>query len=110
MDVTTTTLPTHSVVRCAGRLNMLAAPGLRRTVQDALAAGPPRVVLDLGGVGFLDSSGLGALIGGLKDARNRGGDLRIAGVSDQVRAVLKLTNMDRVLRPYPDAEAAADGW
>ena len=65
-------------------------------------------MVDLGGTEFVDSSGLGALIGGLKVARLAGGDLRIAASTDAVRKVLKLTNLDRVLRDYPTPESAFD--
>ena len=54
--------------------------------------------------------GLGALIAGLKRTRQSGGDLRIAAAGDQVETVLRLTNLDRVLRPHPSVEAASDGW
>ena len=74
------------------------------------AAGKARLVVDLHAVDFIDSSGLGALIGGLKPARQQGGDLRIAAAGDQVRAVLKLTNLDRILSPYATVEEALHGW
>jgi anti-sigma B factor antagonist len=67
-------------------------------------------VVDLSGVEFIDSSGLGALIGELKKARQAGGDLRISGVTDQVATVLRLTNLDRVLRPYADVQTATSDW
>ncbi|WP_298459140.1 STAS domain-containing protein [uncultured Cellulomonas sp.] len=89
------------VVRPAGRLNMVAAPALREVVDRVVAEGRTHVVLDLGATTFVDSSGLGALIAGLKTARAAGGDLRVAAVPAQVLAVLSLTNLDRVLRPYP---------
>ena len=55
---------------------------------------------------LLDVSGLGALIGCLKAARQAGGDLRIAAVQPQVRMVLELTSMDKVLTAYPSVEEA----
>ena len=66
-----------AVLRCDGRLNMVAAPALRSAIEHAVDGGAPRVVVDLAGAGFVDSSGLGALIAGLKKARQAGGDLRI---------------------------------
>ena len=95
-----------AVVRVEGRLNMVAAPELRDVVAAAVAGGRPRVVVDLAGVEFMDSSGLGALIASLKTARQAGGDLRIAAVNEQVALVLQLSNLDRILKPYPDADAA----
>jgi anti-sigma B factor antagonist len=98
----------YTVVGLTGRLDMAEAPALRETVAQIVAGGPRRVVLDLGGVPFMDSSGLGALIGCLKISRQAGGDLRIAGVGPRVRMVLELTSMHRVLPPY-DSPAAAFG-
>jgi anti-sigma B factor antagonist len=56
----------------------------------------------------MDSSGLGALVGCLKSARQAGGDLRIAAPSAQVLMVLKLSNIDRILRPYDDVSTVFD--
>lgn len=95
-----------AVVRVEGRLTMATAAGLRSAVAEAVDAGRPRLVLDMAGCSFLDSSGLGAVIGGLKAARQAGGDLRLARPTPQVTTVLELTNLDRVLRPYPTVEAA----
>ena len=98
------------VIRSAGRLNMAAAPRLREVVAECAADGRSRVVIDLSAITFIDSSGLGALIGGLKTARQADGDLRIAAPTEQVATVLGLTNLDRVLRPYPTVEDALDAW
>lgn len=98
------------VVRSAGRLNMAAAPQLRAVVAECAAAGQSRIVVDLSAITFIDSSGLGALIGGLKTARQADGDLRIAAPAEQVATVLGLTNLDRVLRPFPTVEDAIDAW
>jgi anti-sigma B factor antagonist len=111
MDVTTDM--THggvTVVRPQGRLNMAAAPQLRAVLSDLAADGRARIVVDLSAVTFIDSSGLGALIGGLKQARQSDGDLRIAAPTEQVLTVLGLTNLDRVLRPHQSVDEAADGW
>ncbi|TFD61517.1 anti-sigma factor antagonist [Cryobacterium suzukii] len=98
-----------AVVHIAGRLNMVTAPRLREVVAASVAAGQNRVAVDLSDVDFIDSSGLGALIGGLKTARQAGGDLRIAAPNEQVRLVLQLTNMERVLTAYPAASDAFHG-
>lgn len=95
-----------AVLKLDGKLNMVSAPHLRQEVHSAVAAGNSKVVIDLSAVDFIDSSGLGALINGLKSTRQAGGDLRIAGPTEQVRLVLELTNMDRVLNAYETAETA----
>lgn len=101
--------PTSAVVRPHGRLNMVAAPALRSLVAEVVAAGHSMIVVDLAETVFMDSSGLGALIAGLKSARQAGGDLRIACATEQVLTVLDLTNLSRVLRPHESVESAFDG-
>ena len=99
-----------AVLQPTGRLNMVAAPAFKNMVEDTVASGQTRIVVDLGQVTFIDSSGLGALIAGLKATRQAGGDLRIADVPEQVLTVLRLTNLDRVLRAHPSVADASHDW
>lgn len=98
--------PDLGIIRVEGRLNMVTAPEFRETVVSAVSAGLIRLVIDLTNVTFMDSSGLGAVIGALKTARASGGDLRIAGAGEQVSMVLQLSNVDRILKPYANPETA----
>jgi anti-sigma B factor antagonist len=110
IELDTTQAADVAVVRPLGRLTMVHAADLREVVSGAVQDGRTRVVVDLGDCEFMDSSGLGAVVGGLKQARQAGGDLRIAGLQPQVMTVLQLTNLDRVLHPYGSvAEALRDG-
>ncbi|MFF0989394.1 STAS domain-containing protein [Kocuria nitroreducens] len=106
MQFTIDQKPRFAHITGTGRLNMVGAPELREVVAKVVGEGSTHVVVDLGGTEFMDSSGLGALIGCLKLARQAGGDLRIANVRPQVRMVLELTSMHRVLNPYDTADAA----
>jgi anti-sigma B factor antagonist len=101
---------THVVLSPEGKFNLVAAPPLKERIDDLVATGKNHLVVDLAAVDFIDSSGLGALIGGLKAARQAGGDLRIAGAATQVQAVLKLTNLDRILTPFASVDEALHGW
>ena len=95
-----------AVVRLAGRLDLSAAADVKQRLLETVVAGHPRLVVDIGEVTFIDSSGLGALIGGLKAARIAGGSLCIARAGEQARLILDLTTLDRVLRSYPTVEEA----
>jgi anti-anti-sigma factor len=99
-----------AVLQPAGRLNMVAAPALKSQIEESVGSGRDRIVVDFSDVVFIDSSGLGALIAGLKATRQAGGDLRIAHVPEQVMTVLRLTNLDRVLRAHPTVADASDEW
>lgn len=96
------------VLRPEGRLNMVVAPDLREQLHDLVRSGSTRLVVDLSAVDTMDASGLGALISGLKAARQAGGDLRIASPGEQATAVLELTNLNRVLKAYESADNAFD--
>lgn len=110
MKISRHDLPDGGVVLALhGRLNMVSTGSLREAVQNVVDGGSARIVIDLSGVDFVDSSGLGALVSGLKTTRQAGGDLRIACANDQVRLVLGLTNLERVLTPYETVEVAYAG-
>ncbi len=96
-----------AVISVRGRLSAVNVAELRSAVADAVDEGWVQVMLDLSGVDFIDSSGLGAVVSGLKNARQAGGDLRLVAPAPQVMMILKLTNLDQILSVYPTVEAAA---
>jgi len=74
----------------AGEIDHDAAQNLRIQLDDALLTRTPRtLVLDLGGVGFMDSSGVGLILGRQRCARSLGGTLRIQHAPEQLRRVLQ---------------------
>lgn len=95
-----------TVLTAVGDLDVGSAPSLRATIIEHLPRADGHLVLDLAGVHFIDSMGLGALIGGLKRARAQGGDLRLAAPSDAVARILELTRLDRAFVVGDDVEAA----
>jgi anti-sigma B factor antagonist len=99
---------TGTVVEVTGDLDMSTAPQLRDRLQELTNGGARLVVVDLTGVGFLDSSALGALVVAFKDLREQGGWLRLAGVRPLVRRVLSITSVDRVIEIFDTAEDAED--
>jgi anti-sigma B factor antagonist len=90
----------------SGRLDVTGAPTLKDAISDAVKDGQPRLVIDMEGVSFVDSTGLGSVIAALKLVRNSKGDLRLAAPNQQVRVVLELTTLDRVFPYYATVEDA----
>jgi anti-sigma B factor antagonist len=81
----------------AGELDVDAAPSLLAAVVEQLEAGATEVVLDLSGVSFIDSSGLGALVGCWRRVKNAGATLIMANPGEDVRMTLEITGLDQIL-------------
>ena len=89
------------VVAVAGELDLSTAPDLQRRLTSAIDAGRTRVAVDMRQVSFMDSSALGVLVGCLKHAREREGDVVLVGIDGSPRKVLSLTGLDRVFTAVP---------
>jgi anti-sigma B factor antagonist len=83
-------------LRLIGELDAATVEVLRSAVSEAMGNGAERVVLDLGELDFVDSTGLGALIGALKRMRESGGELALTAVRPRVVKLLELTGLDKV--------------
>lgn len=94
------------VLTVVGRLDAVAAPELKRHLKGLVAEGYQRIVVDLSGVPFIDSSGLAALVSGLKAAREAGGTILLASLDGQARTVFTVTLLDRVFEFYSDVDSA----
>jgi anti-sigma B factor antagonist len=99
-----------TVLAPSGRLDVTGAPTLKEAVTEAVKGGQPRLVIDLEGVSFVDSTGLGSVIAALKLVRSSKGDLRLAAPNQQVRVVLELTTLDRVFPYFATVEDALTGF
>jgi anti-sigma B factor antagonist len=95
-----------TVLTVAGELDVVGAPELRQHVLREVAAGHSRLVFDLTGVDYVDSFGIGVLVGSLKRVRLLDGDLRLVVPGPRVRRVLELCDLDRVFTLHPDLDAA----
>ena len=99
-----------TVVAPTGRLDVAGAPALKDAINEAVKNGPQRVIIDMEGVSFVDSTGLGSVIAVLKQLRSSQGELRLAAPNQQVRVVLELTTLDRVFPYYATVEEALTGF
>ncbi len=95
-----------AVITPEGRLDLASAPEFKQALNNTVDTGHWILVVDMSKVPFVDSSGLGALISGMKATRLAGGDLRIAQVGEQARLILELTTLDKVMKLYPTVEEA----
>jgi anti-sigma B factor antagonist len=99
--------PGHLVMQPKGRMDADTAPNLKQAIkQVASEESGLIVVIDLGEVDFIDSSGLSALVSGLKSLRQADGALRLCRPHPQAMTALRLTMLDRVFPIFPSVEAA----
>ena len=99
----------HGVVALHGELDLADAPSVAEHLSAAVAAYGSRVIVDLEGLEYIDSSGLGVLVRVLKLARGSGGDLPLAGPQGVVWKVLTATGLMGVFSVYPSVADAASG-
>lgn len=83
---------------------------LRKTIQELLAHGAKKIVLNLGDVTYIDSSGLGELVTAFTSVRNRGGELKLLNLTKKVRDLLQITKLYTVFDIKDDEGAAVSAF
>ena len=83
-----------------------AEQAFRNSVGEVLSAGVTNLAINLAGVSFLDSSGIGSVVRTLLTLKERGGEFRAFGASKQVAQVLRMVRLDKVLGLAEDETAA----
>ena len=96
------------MVHLGGEIDVYTAPLVREKLDEQIHAGRTDLVVDLSDVTFLDSTGLGVLVGRLKLARTRGGSLRLVGTADRVLKVFSITGLDKVFEIHDTLDAALE--
>ncbi|MDG4594383.1 MAG: STAS domain-containing protein [Candidatus Contendobacter sp.] len=94
------------IVSLSGRLVMADVPQVRQKLLAIVEAGNGKLVLDLKGVGFMDSSGLSVLVSVFKAARAKGGDMVLLGLSPTVRSLIELTRLQHIFSIFDDEATA----
>lgn len=95
----------HTVCRPVGELDAYTVGQFRESLAELASA--PRLLIDLSAVPFMDSAGLGALIGGIRRAREAGGDVAVACSRPTLTRLLHTTGFDRIVPVTETVEEAA---
>jgi len=95
-----------SVARMPARLALVNSAAVRRAMDEHIESVSSRLVVDLSGAEFVDSSGLATLLAVIKTARRRGGDLVLASPRPRVLALIELTRLDDVVAILPTVTEA----
>jgi anti-sigma B factor antagonist len=97
-----------AVLQISGELDAYTAPVLRERMRGLADVGVAHVIADLRRVDFLDSTGLGVLIGGLKRFREHDGSLAPVATQSSILKLFRITGLTAVFPPYPSVAAAID--
>lgn len=108
MDFSVTTSPSGDrlVVQVTGEVDVSTAPRLRDELSQAIADGHHELVVDLSDVSFLDSTGLGVLVGRLKALRLQEGDMLLVTQQDRILRNFRITGLDKVFRIFATVDEA----
>lgn len=96
-----------TMVECKGRLVLGEESADLRNLVKSLLPDSKKIVLDLGGIAFIDSSGLGVLAGLFTSARHAGGTIKLANLDRQAQGMLQMTRLFTVFEVFDRAEDAA---
>ena len=94
------------VLEVRGEVDVYSAPTVKESLSDLLGAGNPVVIVDLSEVGFLDSTGLGALVAARTQAAEAGGLLAVVCDRDRILKLFRITGLDTVFELYPTLDDA----
>lgn len=98
-----------AVLAVRGEVDVYTAPQLREKLIELVDQGRRKIVVDLEGVEFLDSTGLGVLVGGLKRVRSHDGDLVLVCTQRRILKVLEITGLTKVFGIHDSVDAAVGG-
>jgi len=96
-----------TLVDLSGRISLGDGSALlRKTVRDLLEEGRTKIILNLGDVNYIDSSGIGELVSGFTAVRNRGGELKLLNLTKKVNDLLQITKLFTVFDVFNDEASA----
>jgi anti-sigma B factor antagonist len=108
LKVSTASQSNHAVVTATGEIDLYTAPQLQSELTRLPRSGFDRVVVDLSGVEFCDSTGMNVLLSAMKRLRERGGNLELAAPRSAVRRILQVTGLDTVFTVHERVPVPVD--
>lgn len=106
LEIITDTQVDVCIVTLKGELDVYSAPRLKEELVSRIDGGCNQIVLNMEGVGFVDSSGLGVLVSALRRARERDGGVRIVCTKENILKIFRITGLDKVFPIFSDTAEA----
>jgi anti-sigma B factor antagonist len=99
-----------SVVEVSGKLTSFESGALRSSIAKLLQEGRKQILLNLCGLTYLDSSGIGDLVHTYMSVIKRGGEMKVVGLTDKVEEILKITQLYQVFQEFQDEHSALQSF
>ena len=99
-----------SLIDVVGSLTLFESVALREAISSLIAEKRKDIILNLSGLEYLDSSGIGELVRNYLTVIKSGGTLKVVGLSEKVEDILKITQLYKVFPEFPDEKAALDSF
>jgi anti-sigma B factor antagonist len=109
LDLETSQRNGSSVVTLRGEIDVYTAPRLRQALIDLVEEGATDIVVDMSAVEFLDSTGLGVLVGGLKRVKSQEGELKLVVSQDRIMKIFDITGLAKVFPMFGSLDEAVAG-
>ncbi|MBV9869893.1 MAG: STAS domain-containing protein [Frankiaceae bacterium] len=106
LSLSTRTEGDRTVIAVGGEIDVYTAPKLREHLIDLVSGGSYHLIVDIEGVDFLDSTGLGVLVGGLKRVRHHEGSLQLVCTQDRILKIFRITGLTKVFPIYATVDEA----
>ncbi len=106
LSLTTRSEGDHTIVAVGGEIDVYTAPKLREQLIDLVSAGQYHLIVNMESVEFLDSTGLGVLVGGLKRVRAHDGSLRLVCTQERILKIFRITGLTKVFPIHSSEEEA----
>lgn len=106
MEVRTEQSGAASIVVVNGDVDLSSSRSLQSELRDVIDSGPSRLVVDLSGVPYMDSSGVATLVEAMQLSRKKGTKLVLCAMSDKVQSIFEIARLDKVFTIVDDREAA----
>lgn len=109
LTLTTREIDGATVVVIAGEIDVYTAPRLRDQITDLVGDGVYDLIIDMEGVEFLDSTGLGVLVGGLKKVRAHSGSMQLVCTQERLLKIFRITGLAKVFAIHASVEECGPG-
>ena len=111
MKIENRTVGDVHILDCSGKITLgEGTMTVRNSVREVLGAGGKKIILNLGDVNYIDSSGIGELVSSFTTVSNQGGQLKLLSLTKKIQELLAITKLLTVFQVFDDEEAARNSF